>query len=161
MSNREFFLERWQAEYPLTVKVFRALPADQLHYRPHPRSRSAGELVALLAYCEQTGIELCEKGEIRWNEPKGFGKLEELIAAHERHHEILSERLRKLDDTAWNRKAKFLVGGQVILEGTVEEFFWIALADVIHHRGQLTVYIRPMGGKVPSIYGLSADDPGT
>jgi uncharacterized damage-inducible protein DinB len=35
------------------------------------------------------------------------------------------------------------------------------LFDAIHHRGQLSVYIRPMGGRVPSIYGPSADDPGT
>jgi len=37
---------------------------------------------------------------------------------------------------------------------------WIALFDFIHHRGQLTTYIRPMGGKVPSIYGPSGDDAG-
>jgi uncharacterized damage-inducible protein DinB len=37
---------------------------------------------------------------------------------------------------------------------------WFTLFDLIHHRGQLSTYIRPMGGKVPSIYGPSADDPG-
>ena len=40
------------------------------------------------------------------------------------------------------------------------EFFWFSLLDAIHHRGQLSVYIRPMGGKVPSIYGPSGDDMG-
>ncbi len=39
--------------------------------------------------------------------------------------------------------------------------FSIGLFDAIHHRGQLSVYLRPMGSKVPSIYGPSADDPGT
>jgi uncharacterized damage-inducible protein DinB len=36
---------------------------------------------------------------------------------------------------------------------------WLALFDAVHHRGQLTTYIRPMGGKVPSVYGPSADSP--
>ena len=41
---------------------------------------------------------------------------------------------------------------------TVEQYFWGFLHDMIHHRGQLTVYIRPMGGKVPGVYGPSADE---
>jgi MFS family permease len=36
---------------------------------------------------------------------------------------------------------------------------WLAFFDVVHHRGQLSTYVRPMGGKVPSIYGPSADEP--
>ena len=40
------------------------------------------------------------------------------------------------------------------------DFVWGMFFDAIHHRGQLTTYLRPMGGKVPSIYGPSGDDPG-
>lgn len=50
MTNREFFLQLWEQEYPTFLKVFRALPEDKLDYRPHPRSRSAAELVWLLVY---------------------------------------------------------------------------------------------------------------
>lgn len=161
MTYREIFILKLEAEYPAMIRVFRALPADKLDYRPHPRSRSAGELVALLVYEKQTGIELCEKGEINWNEPKGFGRLDEMIANYERLHASLLERLRKLEDAAWDRKAKFLVGGQNVMDETVGGLFWHDLFDSVHHRGQLSVYIRPMGGKVPSIYGPSADDMGT
>ena len=45
-------------------------------------------------------------------------------------------------------------------EDTIAQFVWGFLFDAVHHRGQLTTYLRPMGGKVPSIYGPSADDPG-
>src|SRR5712692_11401564 len=72
MSNREFFLERWQAEHAPTLRVLKAVPAARLDYRPHAKSRSAGELVQLLVYEEETGIVLCEQGEIRWKEPKGI-----------------------------------------------------------------------------------------
>ena len=40
------------------------------------------------------------------------------------------------------------------------DFLWYLFFDAIHHRGQLSTYIRPMGGQVPSIYGPSGDDPG-
>ena len=57
--------------------------------------------------------------------------------------------------------ALFLYQGQVVMEKpTVVEFLWDFMFDAIHHRGQLSAYLRPMGGKVPSIYGPSADDTG-
>ncbi len=46
-----------------------------------------------------------------------------------------------------------------IIEATVRDLLWLFLFDAVHHRGQLSVYIRPMGGKVPLIYGPSADAP--
>jgi DinB family len=53
-----------------------------------------------------------------------------------------------------------LIDGRVYIETTLGHMSWIGLFDAIHHRGQLSVYLRPMGGRVPSIYGPSADDPG-
>ena len=161
MTNREFFLQRFEAETPATLRVFRAIPAEKLDWRPHARSRSAGELVGLLVYELETGIELCQSGQINWNESAAkVGPLEEMIAAFQRHTKTLTEHLRRLDDATWNRKAQFLVRGMPVLEETIGDLFWIALFDAVHHRGQLSVYLRPMGGKVPSIYGPSADDPG-
>lgn len=159
MSNREFFLERFEAEYPATLRVLRALPAGKIDWRPHARSRSASELVALLVYELQTGIELCRTGELNRDESAmKAGPLEEMIASFERNHKTLVEHLHRLDDATWNRKTRFLVKGMPVLEDAVGGLFWLALFDAVHHRGQLSAYIRPMGGKVPSIYGPSADD---
>jgi tetratricopeptide (TPR) repeat protein len=72
MTNREFFIRRWEQEYPAFLQVLKAVPADRLGYRPEPRARSAGELVALLVGIEQAGNELCEKGVIRWEDPGGI-----------------------------------------------------------------------------------------
>ena len=160
MTNREFFIQRWDAEYPATLRVFRALPADRLDYRPHPRSRSAAELVVHIAYHEPAEIELCETGEIHWEEPRGFGRLDDVIAAYERDHQRLGDRLRSLDDGAWNRPAKLWEHGQAVVQDTVGGMLWLLLFENVHHRGQLSAYLRPMGGKVPSIYGPSADDSG-
>lgn len=161
MTNREFFIQCWEQERSSFVKVFKALPADKLDYRPHPRSRSAAELVWLLAQEEQIGIELAETGKIDWKETPPRTGLDEMIAAYEKAHADLAPRLKRLDDKSWNEKsAQILVDGRVVFETTLGGMFWVTLFDAIHHRGQLSVYIRPMGGKVPSIYGPSADDPG-
>lgn len=53
-----------------------------------------------------------------------------------------------------------MVDGVLLFEETYGGMLWGSLLDMIHHRGQLSVYIRPMGGRVPSIYGPSADDAG-
>jgi uncharacterized damage-inducible protein DinB len=67
------------------------------------------------------------------------------------------EVVESMDDTAWDRKAQFFFNGKMVSEQPVSQFLWMILFDAIHHRGQLTAYLRPMGGKVPSIYGPSAD----
>jgi uncharacterized damage-inducible protein DinB len=167
LSNREFFIRRWEQEFPSFLRVIRALPPDKLAYRPHPRSRSAGELAALLVSLEQGCIDLCTSQRtsyntaIRWHPADRAATLEEMIAAYELHHKALAEKLSNLDDIAWNHQAWMVRGEQeILLKDTVGGLLWLALFDAVHHRGQLTTYIRPMGGKVPSVYGPSADDPG-
>jgi uncharacterized damage-inducible protein DinB len=71
--------------------------------------------------------------------------------------EKLDEKVAALDDAGWMRKGVMASGGKVMLEQPVGEFLWFILFDAIHHRGQLSTYIRPMGGKVPPIYGPSGD----
>lgn len=166
LSNREFFIQRWQQEYPAFVRVFKALPADRLDYRPHPRSRSAGELVALLVSAQQSCTQLCISRKsyysgLRWREPASFGNLDQMISTYERDHDALATQLRSLDDDGWNHQAWLIQDTEeILLKDTVGGLLWIALFDTVHHRGQLSTYIRPMGGKVPSVYGPSADDAG-
>ena len=166
LSNREFFIQRWEREYPAFVRVFKALPADHLDYRPHPRSRSAGELVALLVSAQKGCIDLCKSRKsmysgLRWEEPGSIGSLAEMIATYERDHDVFASQLHSMDDYGWNHQAWLIQGTrEILLKDTVGGLLWIALFDIVHHRGQLSTYIRPMGGNVPSIYGPSADEAG-
>ena len=165
LSNCEFFIQRWEQEYPAFVRIFKALPSDRLDYRPHPRSRSAGELVALLVSSQQSCIELCKSREsmysgLRWREPASFGARDEMISTYERDHASLAIQLQTVD-SSWDHPAWLLEGEgkeEIVLKSTAGGLLWIALFDSVHHRGQLSTYIRPMGGKVPSIYGPSADE---
>jgi len=167
LSNREFFIRRWEQEFPGFLAVIRALPPDQLAYRPHARSRSAGEMAALLVSLQQSCIDLCTSQKssyntgMRWHPADRPARLEEMIAAYELHHYTLAEKLHNLDDISWGHQAWMIRGEQeILLKDTVGGLLWLALFDAVHHRGQLSTYIRPMGGKVPSVYGPSADDPG-
>jgi len=168
MTNniREFFIRRWEQEYPGFIGVLRALPPDQLNYRPNPRSRSAGELAAFLVSSEQGCIDLCTSKQssyntsMRWHPSERSSTLDETIKAYEQHHKTLALKLNELDDKTWDHAAWIIQGEQeILLKDTVGGLLWLALFDAVHHRGQLSTYIRPMGGKVPSIYGPSADTP--
>jgi uncharacterized damage-inducible protein DinB len=80
--------------------------------------------------------------------------------AVESAQETLAKRVARADDEAWGREAQFLMGGKVGWSAPLGAMLWEILFDAIHHRGQLSTYIRPAGGKVPSIYGPSGDDTG-
>jgi uncharacterized damage-inducible protein DinB len=111
---------------------------------------------ALLVSAQQSCIELCKSRKslysgLRWKEPASFGPLPELIAAYERDHNLLAEQLRGLDDESWIHQAWLIEDDtELLLKNTVGGLLWIALFDFVHHRGQLSTYIRPMGGKVPA-----------
>jgi uncharacterized damage-inducible protein DinB len=160
MTNREFLIAKRKAEQPIFLRVLKALPADRLDYRPDPKSRSAAELAWLIADEEQQLLQLLRSGKIEFKETPPPGSLDAIVTAFERDVAAVNEGLAKLDEAGWEKNGQFIVGGNVVWEDKVGELFWGFLLDAVHHRGQLTVYLRPMGGKVPSIYGPSADDPG-
>jgi uncharacterized damage-inducible protein DinB len=158
-SVREYFKECFEAEKPKFVRVLKAVPSDQAAYRPHPRSTCTGDLVWLLAAELHDACELVDRGEVSFV-AKPAPAIPESIAAYEKNAAELERRLAKLDDAAWDKKARFLVDGNVAWETSLGDMLFGFLFDAIHHRGQLSTYLRPMGAKVPSIYGPSADDPG-
>ena len=158
MTHREFFIKRWEEEYATFLKAFRALPRDKPDYRPHPRSRSAAELVWLLVLEEQACSVLIDLGKVEWKVIPPPRSVEEVIVAYEKAHADLAPRLKKLDDSTWEEKTVQLLSGDASYELPLGEMLWAVLFDAIHHRGQLSLYIRLVGGKVPAIYGSSADE---
>ena len=98
--------------------------------------------------------------KIDWKPTEPVLSLDEMIREYEKAHGELAPALEQVDEQTWNEKTtQFVMDGRVLFEVPLGEMFWLGLFDAIHHRGQLSVYIRPMGGRVPSIYGPSADDP--
>jgi uncharacterized damage-inducible protein DinB len=157
MTNREFFLHHCAAEFPRFLGVLEATPGDQLAYRPHPKSRSAYELIGHLIGHEQDLLELATTGSINHRMQVPFASLQEGLLAYRLAHESLEGEVRAMSDAAWESQGRFLLEGNVIYEFPRRDLAWMLLFDGLHHRGQLSTYLRPMGGKVPSIYGPSGD----
>ncbi len=160
MTNLEFCIARRQAERPAFIRVLKAVPAKGTDYRPDPKARTARDLAWLLAVEEASLISLLDHGEIEWKESEAPAKMDAIVAAFERDSAEVNSRLERLDRAAWDKKVRLIMGGGGTWEDSLSQMVWGFLFDAIHHRGQLSTYLRPMGGKVPSIYGPSADDPG-
>jgi uncharacterized damage-inducible protein DinB len=158
-SVREYYTECFEAEKPRFIRVMKAVPPDRAEYRPHPRSTAAGDLVWLLASELHDACELVDRGEVSYV-ARPAPTVPESIAEYEKNAAAFEGRLAQLDDARWDSKARFLVDGNMVWETTLGDMLFGFLFDAIHHRGQLSSYLRPMGAKVPSIYGPSADDPG-
>jgi len=156
---REYFSECFESEKPRFLRVLKAVPADRADYRPHPRSMSAGDLMWLLAQELRDACEVIDHGEVTFV-PRPAPTVAESVATYERNAGDLERRLPTLDDARWSAKARYLVDGGVAWETSLGDMLFGFLFDAIHHRGQLSTYLRPMGAKVPSIYGPSGDDPG-
>jgi len=153
---REFYLERRRAEMPVFLSVLNALPADRLEYKPHDRSPSAQQLLCTLAGELVSCVDAASQFKAQWaSEPPR--PLEDMVKTFEQRANDLTDVVSRMDDAAWNRAAEFYYDGRKVNEMPVGQFLWYIHFDAIHHRGQLAAYIRPMGGKVPAIYGPSGD----
>jgi uncharacterized damage-inducible protein DinB len=80
-----------------------------------------------------------------------------MLRLYEEWSNELIESVAALGEDAWDRVAQFYYQEKVVSEQPIGQFLWFILFDGIHHRGQLSAYLRPMGGTVPAIYGPSAD----
>jgi uncharacterized damage-inducible protein DinB len=156
MTDREFFLSRRPEEFKMFQDVLRALPADKIGYKPHDRSPSAQQIMWIIAQEHESCVELLDTGRTEWRE-QAAPNAAEISRRFDTAWRAIDERAKKLDDAGWTRKGEFLYEGKVVDTKAVGEFLWFILFDAIHHRGQLTTYIRPMGGRVPAVYGPSAD----
>lgn len=159
-SNQEFYAQCWAHELPAFVRVLKALPQQELHYKPHEKNTCAGDLAWQLAVEQGQLVSLFDTGVINWEPSQRPDSIEGIVAEFERASEEVKKRLANIDDAKWSSPGDFRAGGQSVWAAPVQEIAWGFLFDMVHHRGQLSTYIRPMGGKVPSIYGPSGDDAG-
>jgi uncharacterized damage-inducible protein DinB len=165
MNLKEYLLAEMNREIDRSRRALAEAPEGKYDWKPHDKSMAFGNLANIVAT-----IPMWISMEINQDEldiaPKDGGKIEqkrldsssELIAALDKAAEGAREAFEKTSDehlkTNWQLKA----GGHVVLEAPRHEMIQDTLLHWAHHRGQMTVYLRLMGAKVPAIYGPSADD---
>ncbi len=144
----------------LFCNVVGAVPEDGRGYRPDPKARSAEAIIEHLIGHNQDLIELLDDGVIHHRQQVPFETIDDAVATLDQTFGEVIERLGNTDEETWMSPAKFLAGEHVIMEAPRMQLAWVLFLDAVHHRGQLSTYLRPMGSKVPAIYGPSADDQG-
>lgn len=158
--SRQEFLGRLGREHGVTLKVMRAFPSHEAGFQPHPRSQPAKKLMWTFVQEQALAIAaldgtLGQAGSMG-TEPD---TVVEVIEAYDAGVRQVVERLTGAADADLSRTVKFYVGPGQMGDIPLMDFLWMMLMDSIHHRGQLSVYVRMAGGLVPSIYGPSADEP--
>jgi uncharacterized damage-inducible protein DinB len=156
--SKDFLRQLLTKEYATTLRVLRAFPADRGDFAPHERSNTALRLAQTFVFemfllnRDAFGKPLADDAFSSYSPPD----LAAAIADFERESASTLANLEAFPEEDLQREVSF--AGKTFWIG---EYILMMLFDQIHHRGQLTVYVRMAGGKVPSIYGPSADDPST
>lgn len=159
MNEREMFLRTWEREYNTTLRVMQAYPADKAGIKPAEKSKSAGDLLWVFV-SELRLIEGICKGQIDFmNMPKPPAAFAGIVPAYQEKHRQVTEQLKRMTEQEWELTIPFMVAPKNMGEVKRGDLLWMMLFDSVHHRGQLSVYLRIAGAKVPSIYGPTADEP--
>ena len=153
MDERTLFIDFWTNESKTTRNVLARIPEGS-DYRPDPKSRTAHEIAWQIVCEEKMIIEALESGRAEWAPPPTPATMKEVLQAYEEQSAELDQRWKKLPAERWNGTLEFF-GSQ----RPASPMAWSFLFDIVHHRGQITTYLRPMGSTVPQIYGPSADEP--
>ena len=165
MKLTEFFREELDREVERSRKALEQVPDGQYQWKPHERSMVFGYLADMVATIPTWISMEINRDELDIAPAEGQG-------TKQAQKETSAELLKALDEAAAGaRKAleqttdehletnwKLLARGQVVWEGTRKEMIQDTINHWTHHRGQMTVYLRLMGAKVPALYGPSADD---
>jgi hypothetical protein len=160
MSSPAFLQGILSHERGLFCNVVGAVPEDGREYRCDPKARSAEELIGHLIGHNLDVLELLDDGVIHHRNNVPFDTIEDAVATLDRTFGEIGDGLGSMEETAWTSSANFLFEEHLVMEAPRVQMAWMMLLDSIHHRGQLSTYLRPMGSKVPAIYGPSADDAG-
>jgi len=157
VGTRESMLQGLSREMETTKKVIAAIPEDKRDYRPDPKARTAWELAWHIASCDvQMTDEVADQKfnmEPRFKEePKTVA---DLVEWYDGNFKRAIARVQSMTPEQLCTPVDFY--GVFNMPAV----FYLTFVNnhSIHHRGQLAVYLRPMGSKVPSIYGGSADEP--
>jgi uncharacterized damage-inducible protein DinB len=156
MTEKEVFIDIHRRECATTHNLLKAFPQSKLDLRPHEKARTARELATVLAaqeiFFKQAAEGAIDTAAIHKQQPPAT--IEEIAGLLEKNHKAVEDTLAKVSEEDLNKTVNF--AGQTMRR---LDTLWAGQFDLIHHRGQFSVYLRMSGAKVPSIYGPTADYP--
>jgi uncharacterized damage-inducible protein DinB len=160
-SEKQQLIDAFKDERARTTKVLKAFPASASELKPHPTSQSTREVVHTLCAEAMISIKVLD-GSLDMTKlsfPKPPATWDEVIKAFHQQYDQLFAALEATNDSDLAKSTTFMTGPKQLGEMRKGDIVRFMLNDHIHHRGQLSVYLRMSGSKVPSIYGPSKDEP--
>lgn len=150
------FTDTMKSETEATKKVIRAIPEDGKSYKPDPKSKTAHELAWHIASTEVWFLSGVIDGKFSMDEgPQAPATIAEIVTWYEKAYAEKVNQLKNLPAEKLLTPIPFFG----VMELPAVAYLNFLNLHSAHHRGQLSTYLRPMGSKVPSIYGGSADEP--
>lgn len=155
----EIYLPQIRNEHKTTRRVIEAVPADNCGWKPDSKSKSALELAWHIASSECFFMNGIVAGKYEQtgdggSMPKTIKTPADILKWYDENHAKAVSELAKIEGERLTRPIDFF--GMFTFPAI--SYAGLMCSHSIHHRGQLSSYVRPMGGKVPSIYGPSADE---
>jgi uncharacterized damage-inducible protein DinB len=143
-------------EHRITKAVIEAIPLDKGDYRPDAISKTAMELAWHIVVTEMRFMDAIAAGEFDFTpkpRPDSVKNSQDLLAWYTDNFETRFGSLTKLS----NDQLRKIVDFRGVFELPAVMYLGFILHHTVHHRGQLSMYLRPMGAKVPAMYGESYD----
>lgn len=160
MTEKDQFIQNWEREFNTTLKILKSYPTAKDTLQPHGKCPTARDLAWRMVSEERVFVNGALTGNFDFmSGPKTPASLAEITAQYERGHRENVEKIKKMSDADFNRMVKFMVAPKTMGDVRSADTLWMMMMDTIHHRGQFSVYLRMADGKVPSIYGPTADEP--
>lgn len=158
------FAHEYRNELDTEVKASRrcleAIPERLYDWKPHPKSMNMGYLALLVAEIPRWIIHAIEKGEVDFATYEQFtlSTNAALLTHFDKNIEGARNALAKASNEDLAKPFLLRNGELVLMSTTIKETIQSSINHWVHHRGQLTVYMRLNDIAVPSIYGPSADE---
>jgi uncharacterized damage-inducible protein DinB len=151
-------------ELRTTRRVLERVPDEHLSWKPHPKSMSLGGLTTHIVNLLQWQLWTLEEDafDLAAAPPsiEPFESRDQLLATFDKQAAALHEKLEATDEGALAQTWSLRRGGAVLMEQPRASVLrGMGLRHIVHHRGQLSVYLRLLDVPVPSIYGPTADEP--
>ena len=159
-------MAQFEQEMAGTRRALERVPFDKADWAPHEKSMTLGRLAGHIAEMAGWGLSVLASDEYDMNPPGGepytpavVNSTEELLAMFDSGVTAVKAKLPTLSDEAMMSNWRLLSGGEEVFGGPRGPVFDnMIIRHTIHHRGQLTVYLRLNDVPVPALYGPSADE---
>ncbi|MBY0481986.1 MAG: hypothetical protein K2Q21_11560 [Chitinophagaceae bacterium] len=158
MTNLDFYKACLANEKAATIQLFQCLPTENLGYRPHPVNRSAREIVAHLIAHMVDLKNILKESVCTKTMDFDFSDKEDAAKKMNVLWDVVLVALNRISMNQWEGESVDLfIKDKPFAKLPRNSMMWFVFFDLIHHRGQLSSYVRPMGGKNPPVYGFHAE----